>query len=245
MKTVAIVQARMGSTRLPGKVLLEAAGKPLLVWHLERLAQVSQLDRIVVATTDSAADDVVADCAARMGVAVFRGSEDDVLDRYYQAARCFQAELVLRTTSDCPLLDPALVSAVLERWHQAGDLDYLSTATPQSYPRGMDCELFSFSTLHTAWCEGREADDREHVTPFVYRRPERFRLGRLEAGRPYQDYRLTVDTPEDLQLIRLILQALGAQAFTLDDIVQLLEQRPDWRECNAQVRHKEFNYYAR
>ncbi|OLU32314.1 cytidylyltransferase domain-containing protein [Pseudomonas sp. PA27(2017)] len=243
MKTVAIVQARMGSTRLPGKIMQDAAGQSLLAWHVQRLTRVAGIDRLVVATTVLPADDVVADSAAQLGVDVFRGSESDVLDRYYHAAREARADLVLRTTSDCPLLDPSLVEQLLDYWRRSPTgYDYVSTATPHCFPRGMDCELFTFEALQRAWHEGREADDREHVTPFIYRRPERFRIGRLEAQRPYDDYRLTVDTPEDLQLIRHVLDALGAQAFGLDDIVRLLEQHPDWVALNAQIQHKEFVY---
>lgn len=241
MNTVAIVQARMGSTRLPGKVLLTAAGKTLLAWHLERLAQVPGIDRIVVATTELPADEAIAEHAAALGADVFCGSEHDVLDRYYKAALRFHADRVLRTTSDCPLLDPALVERLLQRW-QADSFDYLSAATPQHYPRGMDCELLAIEALRTAWEEGREPDDREHVTPFLYRRPERFRLGRLEPAQPYPDYRLTVDTAEDLQLVRHVLDALGAGPFGLDDIHHLFQRHPQWLELNAQVCHKEFTY---
>lgn len=240
MSVVAIVQARMGSTRLPGKALLRVAGKTLLAWHLERLAPVSAIDQIVVATSGLAVDDPIAVEARRLGCEVFRGDETDVLDRYHGAATAFGATVVLRTTSDCPLLATDIVVGLLRYWsmHPLG-LDYASTGTPRYYPRGMDCEVMKMSALECAWREANLAHDREHVTSFIYHHPHRFLIGHMKSVLEMPDVRLTVDTPDDLDFVRRFLESPGAERFNLRDILTLLAHNPSWQRVNAHVRHKE------
>lgn len=234
VKVVAIVQARMGSSRLPGKVLELAAGQPLLGHLLDRLHRVPQFSSIVVATTcDSRDDPIVALCQGRE-VATFRGSEEDVLARYYGAAVEAQADVVVRITSDCPLLDPLVAEqVVLHFLNERSDFDYVSNCLDPSFPRGMNVEVFSFEALERAYREAHRPEEREHVTPYFYRHPELFRLGSFQ-------YRLTVDTPEDLELIRRIFEHLYANSphFSLPEVYELLRAHPEWVHINAHIEQK-------
>ncbi|MBA2132303.1 cytidylyltransferase domain-containing protein [Capillibacterium thermochitinicola] len=241
MKKVIIVQARMGSTRLPGKVLREVLGKPLLEYQLERLARVRSSDMVVVATTDKEQDKPIVDLCRRLGVLFFRGPEEDVLARYYLAAREFGAEIVARITADCPIIDPAVVDQVFRFYlDHAGEYDYVSNARRRTYPRGMDTEVFSFHALEEAYREARREAEREHVTIFIYEHPERYRLGGVEYHQDYSRYRWTVDTEEDFQLIEKIITALYPKnpEFTLEDCLQLLAKYPEWEEINAHIKQK-------
>ena len=201
-RRVIITQARMTSTRLPGKVLREVRGKSLLEYHLDRLRRVRRADEVVVATTTNSSDDAIVDLCDRIHVPYFRGSEEDVLGRFYGAAMQYSASVVIRVTSDCPLIDPAVVDRVITEF--AGkpySHDYASNTLERTYPRGLDCEAFSFSALETAHTEAVAGPDREHVTPFLYRQPDRFRLKSVRAPRDYSHYRWTVDTPEDFAMV--------------------------------------------
>ncbi len=243
MDTVIIVQARMGSTRLPGKVLTPVLGRPLLDYQLERLRRCRGARTILVATTDRPGDDQLAAHCAALGVTVFRGSEDDVLGRYHGAAQAAGAELVVRVTADCPLIDPAVVDQVIRHWREHRDsLDYVSNVLRRTYPRGMDCEVFPTSVLTQAHREATAAADREHVTPYVYRRPERFRLANVAYHRDESRHRWTVDTPEDLTLVERMLAALAPAnpAFTLEDCLALIAAHPDWPALNAAVEQKPY-----
>jgi spore coat polysaccharide biosynthesis protein SpsF len=223
MKTAIIVQARMTSTRLPGKVLKEVLGKPLLAYQLERLRRVENADAIVIATTTNATDDPIV---------------ADVLSRYYGAATEHQADVVVRVTSDCPIIDPAVVSRVIGHYlaHHT-QFDYVSNALQRSYPIGMDTEVFSYAALAQAHQTARHPEEREHVTPFLYRYPDRFRIAHVHYGRDESRHRWTVDTPDDFELIRRIIEALYPQnpAFTLEDTLALLERHPDWPLLNVHV----------
>jgi len=241
MKKVIIVQARMGSTRLPGKVLREVLGKPLLEYQLERLARVRSSDMVVVATTDKEQDKPIVDLCRRLGVLFFRGPEEDVLARYYLAAREFGAEIVARITADCPIIDPAVVDQVFRFYlDHAGEYDYVSNARRRTYPRGMDTEVFSFHALEEAYREARREAEREHVTIFIYEHPERYSLGGVEYHQDYSRYRWTVDTEEDFQLIEKIITALYPKnpEFTLEDCLQLLAKYPEWEKINAHIKQK-------
>ncbi|MDR0653710.1 MAG: glycosyltransferase family protein [Synergistaceae bacterium] len=241
MRTVGIVQARMTSTRLPGKVLMKALGKPLLQYELERLKRVPSLDELVVATTVNAADDPVAVLCDQMGIASYRGSELDVLSRYHEAATLYGAEAVVRFTADCPLIDPALSDSVIRRFLEgAGDLDYCSLNVSDAYPRGMDTEVFSAASLTESFNEGTTEPDREHVTYFIRRYPERYRILRLRCEKNRSVYRLTVDTPDDLALVSGIIETLYPQKpdFTIDDIIALLEAEPELAKINGEVKQK-------
>lgn len=241
MKTVIIVQARMGSTRLPGKVLREVDGKPLLAYELERLRRVRLADELVVATTTGDADLPVVALCRQLGVAVTRGPEDDVLARYHAAAVEHAADVIVRITADCPVIDPAIVDQTIAMYRDArGAYDYVSNALEDSFPRGMDAEVFAMRALDEAFREARAQDEREHVTPFIYRQPGRYRLGNLACARMLAQHRWTVDTPEDFALVARIIGALypADPAFGLADILALLERHPQWSDINAHVVQK-------
>lgn len=241
MKVVIIVQARMTSTRLPGKVLKEVLGKPLLEYLIERLKRVNAADAIVIATTTNDTDLPIVELCGRLGVAVTRGSEHDVLSRYYESAKGHEAEVVVRITSDCPVLDPAVVDQAI-RFHvdNADRFDYVTNAFSNSYPNGMSAEVFSFRALEEAHREASTGPEREHVTPFIYLRPKRYRVGQLAYPRDLSSHRWTVDTPEDFELIRLIIEALYPEKpeFGLEDIEALMKQHPSWALINAHVVQK-------
>ena len=238
MKVVGIVQARTGSTRLPGKVLMEIAGKTMLEHVLDRVRAATSIDQVVVATTDRAADTAIAELARDAGCAVYRGSEHDVLDRYYQAARHLNADVIVRLTADCPLLDSRAIDTAIQGFLGVeAQLDYLSNELPTpTFPRGAaDVEVFKFAALEAAWREDRDPASREHVTPFIYRHPDRFRLGGFSADQPCPHLRWTVDTEADLTLVRRVFTHFGSRQFDWMDVVELLQSRPDLRDINAHV----------
>jgi spore coat polysaccharide biosynthesis protein SpsF len=237
LRTVCIVQARTGSTRLPGKVMLDIAGEPMLERVVERCRAVEGVDEIVVATTSAERDRPVAELASRIGVGCHRGSEDDVLERYVEAARRFRAEAIVRITADCPLLDPGVSSRVVARFSEESP-DYASNVLRRTYPRGLDTEVITRTALEAAHDEAIERDDREHVTRFVWQRPQRFHLLSVEGEVDRSALRWTVDTAEDLQLVRLIYERLGHGAFATAEVVELLEHNPEWAAINAHVEQR-------
>jgi spore coat polysaccharide biosynthesis protein SpsF len=233
MRTVAIIQARMTSTRLPGKILADLAGCPLLERVVGRAKRAKLLQLVAIATTDRPTDDAVAALCDKIGVACFRGSEDDVLDRYYQAAKTFAAETVVRLTADCPLLDPDVIDRAV-RCFQAGDFDYLSNGVERTYPDGLDTEVFRFTALERAWREARLKSEREHVTPYLYKHPELFRLGSEKNDRDFSALRWTVDEPEDLEFVRAVYGHFGPErTFGMADVLKLLGEHPELQAINA------------
>ena len=243
MKVCLIVQARMGSERLPGKVLKEVLGKPLLGYQCERLERVKLKDKLVVATTTHASDDAVVEFCQARHLVYFRGSEQDVLERYYEVATREGAEAIVRLTADCPLIDPEIVDRVIEFYlKNLSKFDYVSNVLERTYPRGMDCEVFGYPVLVEAHHQAQLAAEREHVTSFIYTRPERYRLGSVTSiGKNESRHRWTVDTPEDFELIRKILTELYPknQAFSTQDVLELLARNPDWENLNAHIQQKE------
>jgi spore coat polysaccharide biosynthesis protein SpsF len=240
---VAIVQARMLSTRLPGKVLLSVAGKTLLERMLERLTRAAQLDGLVVATTDSAADQAIARVAARAGLRCVSGHPTDLVDRHLAAARATRADVIVKIPSDCPLIDPAIVDRVVSTFRQGvSPLDYLSNLHPATWPDGNDVEVFTREALETAFVEADRPYEREHTTPFIWDQPGRFRVANVEwsGGRDLSgSHRLTVDYPEDLALVSAVIAAFEAEGrdrFSSDDIVAFLDRNPAVRELNARHR---------
>ncbi|MFZ1917433.1 MAG: aminotransferase class III-fold pyridoxal phosphate-dependent enzyme [Terriglobales bacterium] len=233
--TVAIIQARMGSTRLPGKSMAEIDGRPML-WHVaQRVKRASLVDRVVVATSTNRADDAIADMCRRDGIPCYRGSENDVLDRFYSAARAEKAAWVVRITADCPLIDPEVIDRVVRRF-QRGDLDYASNAMVRSYPDGLDTEVFSFSALEKAWHEATKTSEREHVTPYL--RSEKFRTANVESDSTslYQHYRWTVDELQDLEFIRAVYRAMRDKGeFGMKDVLELLEKSPGLDRMNSEI----------
>jgi spore coat polysaccharide biosynthesis protein SpsF len=238
LNTVAIIQARMGSTRLPGKVLLDLGGATVLARVVRRLQRSQQINQIVVATTTAPADEVIVSECDRLQVPSFRGSQADVLDRYYQAARLYSAGTVVRVTSDCPLIDPTLVDETIRAFMDKR-ADYASNDFPRTYPRGLDTEVFTSAALERAWREAREPYEREHVTPYLYEHPEMFRLASSRGDVDYSHYRWTLDTPEDLNLLRAIYSRFdNRDDFRWHDVIALMEREPELAELNSQVLQK-------
>ncbi|MGQ0534485.1 MAG: cytidylyltransferase domain-containing protein, partial [Methanobacteriota archaeon] len=226
MRPIVIVQARFGSTRLPGKVLAEVGGRPVLIHVLQRAAAIEPRARVVLATTEAAADDATAAAAERAGFAVFRGSEDDVLDRYYQAWRRFGGDPVVRVTADCPLLDPSVSRRVLDRVLR-GDVEYASNLRPNSYPDGLDTEVATGAALECAWGEAERRADRENVMPYIWLRPERFRIANVVGERDLSERRWTVDEPEDLAFVRAVFSGLrrrGWQGHDHQEVLHVVEE---------------------
>lgn len=239
MKIVAVIQARMGSSRLPGKVLADVAGRSMLARVCDRLDRAATLDTIVVATTDAAADrPVVAECR-RLGVACFRGSEEDVLDRFHRAATCHRAEAVVRITADCPLIDPEVVDRVVRAFLTARP-DYASNTLVRTWPRGLDTEVIAAAALARAARQASERYQRVHVTPYLYQHPERFKLLPVTGRQDFAGHRWTVDLADDLRLVRAVYRRLGSErAFSWREVLQLLADEPALTGLNAHVRQKQ------
>lgn len=244
MKTVAIIQARMSSTRLPGKVMKTLCGRTVLSHVIGRVKVCALIDEVVVATSTLAADDVIVSEAESCGASSFRGSEDDVLDRYYRAAAEHNAATVVRITSDCPLIDPALLCDMVDRFNgvlrSGGDVDYLSNTLTRSYPRGLDVEVFSFGALEKSHKEATMPHEREHVTPYMHQHPDIFKLREVLSEKDNSGYRLTLDTPEDFRLIEEIYKVLYREGaiFGTDEVLNLLRARPELPLINAHVEQK-------
>jgi spore coat polysaccharide biosynthesis protein SpsF len=239
MTTLIIVQARMTSNRLPGKVLLPLAGEPMLARLIERLRRVERADGIIIATTTNTPDDAIAELCSRLGVPCHRGSEHDVLSRYADAARLGGARVVVRITADCPLIDPALIDRLIATYAEGGS-DYVSNMLPPTWPYGMAVEVFSAAALEQAHAEATQAAEREHVTPFLYWHPERYRLRNVESPVDLSHHRWTVDTPEDYELVRRLFETLQPLQpdFSQADVLRLLDHHPDWVGINQHVQQK-------
>jgi spore coat polysaccharide biosynthesis protein SpsF len=240
MTTLVVVQARVGSRRLPGKVLLPVLGAPLLERQIERLLCVRRRFELVIATTTEPADDSIAALCARLALACFRGHPTDLLDRHYQAARAARADVVVKIPADCPLIDPLVVEQVLDEYAlHPGAYDYVSNLHPATWPDGNDVEVLSMTALEAAWREAERGFEREHTTPFVWERPERFRLGNVRWPRGLDlsmSRRFTVDYLEDYRFVCAVYEALWRRdrpAFGVDAILALLERRPELRALNA------------
>jgi spore coat polysaccharide biosynthesis protein SpsF len=231
-KTVAIIQARMSSTRLPGKVLADISGQPMLAYVVNRAKKAQTLDRVVVATAVDQANQPIVDFCQQADIVCYQGSENDVLDRYYQTARNLDATVVVRLTADCPLLDPQIIDRVVNVFH-SGNYDYVSNALKPTYPDGLDTEVFSFQTLEFAWREAKLKSEREHVTSFIYKHVDRFRLFNVEHDVDLSAQRWTVDEPADLELVRAIYRYFKTRDFGMNQIVALLQQYPTLQAINA------------
>ena len=239
MHTVVVIQARMSSSRLPGKVLMPLAGESMLARVVRRVGGARRVDRVLVATSTAAGDDPVAGEAARLGVDCFRGSLNDVLDRFLQAARWAGADRVVRVTADCPLIDPGLIDRVVDAL--AGDrADYASNFLERAYPRGLDCEAMTLAALAAAGEEADQPYQREHVTPYLYQHPEKFRLASVRCGRDLAAMRWTVDTAEDLEFVRGVYGLLGDEPLAgWETVLALVQAHPELAAVNRHVRQKE------
>lgn len=227
----------MGSTRLPGKVLKHLAGDTVLGHVVRRVQQAKRLDGICIATTESPADQPIVAEAKRLGVNCWRGSEQDVLARYFGAAQASGADCIVRVTSDCPLFDGALLDEMLAVFHATPDLDYLSNVQPRRFPRGLDAEIFTFGALARAHREAMQQHEREHVTPYFYQHPELFRLHSFDALEDLSAHRWTLDTPEDWRLLEAVYAELGTSCSPTD-VLTLLKLRPELVGLNADVEQK-------
>jgi spore coat polysaccharide biosynthesis protein SpsF len=237
---MAILQARMSSRRLPGKVLLRVCGKPLLQHQIERVQRCETLHGLVVATSTEPADDPIVALCLSLRVPVYRGSLDDVLDRFVQAARPHRPDWVVRLTGDCPMADPSIIDRVV-RAAQGRGYDYVSSALHPTFPDGLDAECLRMACLEQAWAEASLPSEREHVTPFVYARPERFRLGEVRNDRDLSRLRWTVDEPRDFVFVSQVYEHLYAAnpRFTMNDVLQLLDSEPALALSNSGIARNE------
>lgn len=237
MRRVVIVQARMTSTRLPGKTLMDLAGKPMLARQLERLERCRAADAIVVACTERKEDDPIAALAKAEGVACFRGSEDDVLSRYAGAAREAKADVIGRVTADCPLIDPEVVDRVLSA---VDGVDYASNVLKRTYPRGLDAEALTREALERIDELARSKPAREHVTYFLLKeKPELFKTRSVEDDEDNSDLRWTVDTADDLKMVRTVYDGLGGTFASYRDTLAYVRAHPEIAKLNAGVAQKE------
>lgn len=244
MRIVAIIEARMGSSRLPGKVLMEVLGHPILKFLVERLRRIPLLDDVVIATTVHSADDLICEFAKSKGISFFRGSEEDVLDRVLCAAKYFNTDLIVEFTGDCPLLDPKESQKVIEFFlNNSNQYDYVSNILTRTYPRGLDTQIFPVSVLEEVSKKTNDPIDRENVSLYIYEHPKEYRCGNVEA--PYEitwpELRLTLDTIEDFKLIKTIFERLYPinPLFSTINIITLLCQDEKLLMLNKHVQQKE------
>lgn len=235
---VAVIQARMGSTRLPGKVLQEIEGRTMLARVVRRAVRARLVDEVVVATSTADADDPIATECRDLRVACFRGNEEDVLDRYYHAAVTHRAEVIVRITSDCPLIDPEVTDRVIRAFLEMQP-DYASNTLHRTYPRGLDTEVTTLAALERAWRDAAEPYQRIHVTPYLYQHPQHFILLPVIGSEDLSAGRWCVDTPEDLEFLRAIYSRLGPNdTFSWRDVCRLLDAEPHLAEINRAVPQK-------
>jgi len=228
----------MGSSRLPGKVLMNSGnGMPLLYYVINQLRHCSKVKNLVIATTTNQEDDEIEKFADNNSVNVFRGSEKDVLDRYFQCAKKYSFSTIVRITSDCPLIDPQIVDKVIERFF-SGNYDYATNTLIRTFPIGTDAEVFSFSALETAWKNAQLPSEREHVTPHL-RNKGNFKTINVENDTNISNLRLTVDRIEDFELINEILNNLSINPIHLENILELFSRKPELIEINKHINHNE------
>jgi len=240
MNVVAIIQARMGSTRLPGKVLLKVLNKPLLAYQVERVKRSKLINEIVIATTTEELDQEIVDFCELMSLSYYRGSEDDVLSRYYEAASIYKADIVVRITSDCPLIDPNIIDLVINEFiTNMKKIDYASNTVQRSFPIGMDIEVMSFSLIESINRINLVQSFREHVTPYVYKSGI-FIIKQVLQEMDKSHIRLTVDTPEDFILISKVIEELYPKnpSFSLQDLYELFDKKPELLLINHHIKQK-------
>lgn len=239
MKVNAIVQARCGSTRLPEKVFALIDGKPL-IWHVVmRLKQAKKVDEIIIATTDNARDDVIETWCRENNVLCFRGSEDDVLNRYYEASRHFPSDVVVRITADDPFKEPKVIDEVIDTLLD-GDYDLVTNNFPPSFPEGLDCEAFYFKVLEEMEKKSEDSFEREHVTQYVYRNPDKYKIGNVACEKQLSHYRWTIDNMEDLQMVNTIYEKRHGQGTLLmEEILDIIEKNPEISDINAMVKRSD------
>jgi len=231
---VAILQARTSSSRLPGKVLKPLQGQPMLLQEIKRIKRAKTPENVVVATSIDQSDDPIAEMCRQNHIECFRGSLTDVLDRYYQASLQYKADVIVRLTGDCPLIDPDVIDQAIRFFHK-GSYDFAGNTVEPTFPDGLDVEVFRQTALETAWREARKPSDREHVTPYLYHRPERFRIGSFKQETDDSHLRWTVDEPEDYDFVQIIYTALYPTnpSFSKSDILAYLKKHPELSKING------------
>ena len=243
MKVVCLVQARVGSTRLPGKILKEICGKTILHHEIDRLKKCKEIDEIVIATTDKEDDDKIVNEAKKLSVKYFRGSENDVLSRFYYAAKENNADIIVRVTSDCPCIDFEILDKMLIYFkdkYKEKQVEYLSNTIKRTYPRGYDIEIFTFSALEKSYINAEKEYEREHVTPYIYDKTNNFLKLSFENKDDYSEYRVTLDTIEDFIVIKNIFENLYYKNpyFKLNDVVQYLNNNLHIVDINKHIEQK-------
>jgi spore coat polysaccharide biosynthesis protein SpsF (cytidylyltransferase family) len=242
-RLLVLVQARLGSSRLPGKALMEIAGRPMLAHVIARASAIPGVDRTVLATTTSPEDEALVELARSLGVPAVRGSVDDVLDRFRSALIQHPADAVLRATADCPLLDPAVSGLVVKEYlEHRGETDYVGNVEPPTYPDGLDTEVFSAAALERAWREARSPSDREHVTTYIRDGRNGFRIRNVTHEEDLSMHRWTVDEARDLELVRAVYAELApdaARVFGMPEVLALLRARPELVVMNAGIGRNE------
>lgn len=240
MKVVAIIQAHMGSTRLPGKVLLDLEGKPVLLRVIERVRNFRNVDKVLVAVSTLPADDILAERCKEWDVTVYRGDDQDVLSRFLGAAESAEADVCVRITSDCPLIDPSVSDMIIEHFLNANPpVDYASNKIPQSFPRGLDTEVFSIEALQRTARDAKIAYERTHVTIHMYEHPEEYRLLSVTSEVDRASWRWTLDTREDYEFLQGVYSRMPQdRIFGWKEVLALLEREPQLAQINSQVRQK-------
>jgi len=236
MNTVAIIQARISSTRLPGKVLKKIEGKTVLEHVIDRVKAAKKLDDVIVATTVEKEDLEIVKLCANLGISVFCGPEDDVLDRYYQTARLFKVDHIIRITSDCPLIDFKVIEDVVDLYFKK-NADYATNTIPETFPDGEDVEIFSFKTLKIAWENAKLSSQREHVTPYIKNNPNIFKIINLKSNINLNNKRWTIDEPEDFEFIKIIYKNLYPKdsLFGMETILNYLRKNPEVEKINKNI----------
>lgn len=233
---LAIIQARTGSTRLPGKVLLDLAGKSALEHVIERMRCCRLVDDFIVATTISRQDLSIVNLCAELGVRVYCGSEEDPLERYFQAARLFGGDHIIRIKADCPAIDPNVVDQAV-RLHLATGADYTTNTVERTYPVGQDVEILTRQTLLQLWRDAKLYSEREHITLYIQKHPDKFHTEHLKWKTDYSHKRWTMDNPEDYEFLRVVFQALYPKnpVFSMEDILQYLTLHPELENLNGHI----------
>lgn len=232
---LAILQARMSSNRLPGKVLMPIVGKPMIQLHIERLQRASRIDKLVVATSSNGEDNAIAQLCQNLGVDCYQGDLDNVLDRFYQAACRWPAKHIIRLTADCPLASPELIDKVIEQ-HIKEQNDFTTNAVPHTFPDGLDVEVLAFSALKIAWQNASSVFEKEHVTPYITEHAEQFKIGHQLSRVNLKHQRWSVDYPEDFELVKFVYDNLYKhnQQFDTQAIIALLTKHPEIFALNQQ-----------
>lgn len=237
MSIVAIIQARLGSSRLPGKVMKDIEGNPVIKIVIDRLSNSKLIDKIVVATSNESKDDPLAEYLKELGISIFRGSENNVLSRYYEASIKYKASSIVRITADCPIIDPNIVDMVIQKFLDK-EADYCSNIFPRSYPQGLDTEIFTKAALKKTYLEAKTYYDKEHVTPYI-RNSEKFKVINLLNDKDASNHRWTLDYEEDLRLLKIIFKYFNPEIhFSSQQVMDFILENPEIISINKQYRIK-------